>query len=130
MYPMLVHAHSGWRYLVLLLLGVTLLVLIAGWWRARPWGAAPKRLLLIATILLDIQVTLGVAMFLIQKAWQIPLFLEHTVTMLLGLALAHVASVRARKADDDATRYRQATLWLLAATVLIGLGVWRITSGR
>jgi Na+/citrate or Na+/malate symporter len=126
----LVHAHSGWRYLVLLLLGVTLLVLIAGWWRARPWGAVPKRLLLITTILLDVQVTLGVAMFLIQKAWQIPLFLEHTVTMLLGLALAHVANVRARKSKDAAGQYRQAFLWLLGAAVLVGLGVWRITTGR
>ncbi len=45
--------------------------------------------------------------------------LEHPITMMLAVALAHIAVARARKASTDRSRYRSATILITLSLLLV-----------
>ena len=130
MYGLLM-AHSGWRWLVILAGLVFLVRMLWGWFGKDQWRPLDQRLGLILTIVVDIQVLLGIILWIIQQRWTgaNPLAsFEHPFTMLLGVAIMHVGWSRAKKADES-SRFRQAALWVAVAAVLIALGIVRIDAG-
>jgi hypothetical protein len=129
MIDILQHAHSGWRYLVLLAVAVAAVRFLVGAVAGSPWRKRDRLLLLVTTIVLDVQLLLGLVLFVMMQAWTVPLYAEHTMIMLIGIALAHAASVWVKRANHDRARFRRAANCLVAAGLLIGLGVYRITAG-
>ena len=104
----LYQAHSGLRYLVLLVGVVALVVLAYGVATRRPVGAA-RGLTAAFTGLLDLQILLGVGL----------------VTMLLAAAAAHVSSVMAKRAADER---RALTIRLVGVVLTLGLIAAGITA--
>ncbi len=55
---------------------------------------------------------------------------EHIAGMVIGIALAQIGSIKAKRALDGATSYRTAFYWFTAALVLILLmipfGIWNV----
>jgi hypothetical protein len=107
----LLHAHSGLRYLVLLAALVALAALAYAL-AARRDVPATRGLTTAFVVILDVQLLLGLAL-IVTGIWY-PALIGHLALMLLALAVAHVASVRARRSADP----RQAvTLRLVAVAV-------------
>lgn len=134
MYEFTLGLHNVVRWLVLLTGVVALVRCYRGLLGNRAW--TPRESVSIAAYAhsMSLQLVIGLVLYL----WLSPLgwsamsggaamqdastryfALEHPVTMLLALALAHVALARTRKAATDGSRYRTAVILLTLSMVLL-----------
>ena len=130
MLEILYQAHSGWRYLVILIAVVTFVKLLVGLVSNSAWGQLDQRLGAALPIVMDIQVLLGVVLWVARSQWLInspARTWEHPVTMILSVAVAHITWSRVKKANSDAARFRIATIGYAVAGLLLAVGVMRIT---
>jgi magnesium-transporting ATPase (P-type) len=121
--------HSWWRWVVLLVAVITVVKMLFGWLGRREWTRLDDQLSLIFTITIDIEVLLGILVWIMSQAWTrgMAAAFEHPTTMLLALILAHVGQRRARKGADDAARYRTSAIFYTLSFVLILAGVFLVT---
>ncbi len=99
----ILYAHSGWRWIVILVAIVAIIKMLIGWFGKTKWTNLDQRLGMIFPIALDIQVLLGIVLWIMQQRWlgnDPTASWEHPVTMLIGVAVAHVTWTRSRKATQ------------------------------
>ena len=126
----LFYAHSGWRYIVLLLVAAIIIKALIGLFTKGRWGTLDEWLNRLTPISLDIQFLLGLILWIIQQRWNgaLPLVSwEHPVTMLIVVALAHATQRRIRRAPTDAAKFQSAVVGYLVVGIVLALGVARIT---
>jgi hypothetical protein len=134
---LLVHSYLRW---VVIVLGVIVLVRsFAGWFGGRRWADADEAASKWFTIVLDVQLLVGLLLYLgispltraafsdfgaamgdrILRFWAV----EHLFGMLIGVVLVHIGRARARRAPVGPPRHRLTaiffTLGLLAILVSI-----------
>ncbi|MGH9168044.1 MAG: hypothetical protein ACRD02_09485 [Acidimicrobiia bacterium] len=120
----LIAFHSLFRWVVLAVLvgavGVGLLQAA----RRVPWRPGSDRPFLVATIVMDIQVGVGIILWLFGQAWQRGAFIGfiHPAAMLGALGVAHASVGRARRAGA-ARAYLIAGLGLAASLVIVLLAI-------
>ena len=128
----LFEAHSGWRYIVIVVTILAVLKLLLGMISNSKWSKLDQGLGTALPIVLEIQLLLGLVLWLINPGrW----FLnrgtvnvwEHLVTMLIAIAVARIAWARVKRADVDAAKYRIGTIGFIVSGLFMGLGVMRIT---
>lgn len=117
----LVTIHSLVRWLVLAaLLGGIVIGFGAG---RRPGEAFANPIYSAVAMIVDIQVTLGLILWIFNRGWDEGVFIGyiHPVVMLLALGVAHVAIARGRRraASDHAAGNRIVAFGLLLALVLV-----------
>lgn len=122
----LVMAHSGWRYIVLVLLLVAIIKYLIGWLGNGKWSSFDAMLNRFTPIAVDIQWLLGIIVWIMgtwwsngdrARAW------EHPVTMTVAVVALHILSARVKKASTDKGKF-QAGFWAyLITTVIIALGL-------
>lgn len=122
------HAHSGWRYIVILLVVLAGLRLLYGLLLRKKWLAWDRRAMVFYAISLDIQTLMGGILLFTYSRWRGHLYLEHAVTMIIALVLAHVGARLAAKGSDDRGKFARAVIFLLLSSVFLAAGIWRITS--
>ena len=123
-------AHSGWRYLVILILVVTIAKMLIGMVSNGRWGGLDQWLNRLTPIVVDIQFLLGLILWILQQRWTgaDPLASwEHPVTMIIASALTHATSTRVKNAPTDAAKFQAGTIGYLIAGLVVALGVARIT---
>jgi hypothetical protein len=142
MYVGLLHLHNATRWLVLIAGVIAIGIAVVGLVQRRPWTRTTKFGSLAYVISMDVQLVIGLLLYvvspLVQRGFADPaaamrdsgvrfFFVEHLLLMVLAVAAAHVGSVAARRAPDDATRYRRTLLWfgLSLLLVLIAILWWR-----
>ncbi len=126
----LVMAHSGWRYIVILVLAVALVRFIFALITKRNWANIDDQLTRATPIVLDIQLVLGLVVWVSQQRWTGTSSLEsweHPVIMLLVVAVAHMTSTRVKRATEDTAKFRTALIGFSITAVLLALGIARIT---
>ena len=139
--------HNLGRWLLLIAVLAAILRAIIGWIRQQDFNRMDERTGLIFTILMDIQVLLGLILFF-TKGWAgvlvsdpsaamatpaIRFFtVEHLAVMLLALAAAHIGRARTRKAASAAAKHTSAAFWYLLTLLLVLVAVpWPFySSGR
>jgi hypothetical protein len=123
MYDFAFNAHSGLRYLVLLLGVLAALYALVGMMRKRPVDNAGMTLLRVWTVLLDIQFLLGVLTLiaLIMEGRFTGQLIGHLVLMVAAIAVAHLGAIKLKKADP-ATRSYGAMLATSLIPLLVIIG--------
>jgi hypothetical protein len=124
------YAHSGWRYIVLLMLVLTIAKVLIGMVSKGRWSGLDEWLNRLTPIVIDIQFLLGLILWILQQRWNgldPTASWEHPVTMIIASALAHATSTRVKKAPTDAAKFQTATIGYLIAGIIVALGVARIT---
>lgn len=115
----LVAAHSGLRWIVLLaLLGA---ILFAAQNRnADSWPGGAIKPFLFTAIVFDLQVTLGIVLYLAGQGWEKNLFLAviHPLIMLAALGAWHMFVAKARKAAAPSS-YRTLLLGGVVSLALV-----------
>ena len=120
----LFYAHSGLRYLILLI-GVAAVVNSALALRSeRPSNSADRVLMGAFSGLLDLQLLLGFAMVALGLLYSA--LIGHIAMMLLAVVVAHVCSVVARKAPDPRRAHAMRLAGVLGALLLIVGGIMAI----
>jgi len=125
MHDALLFVHSYLRWLVLGLLLAALLFGARGWMGARPWSKRDQRLGLILVAALDLQLLLGLIVYMLSPIIATALgdmgaamrtsairfwFVEHLLLMLAAISAAHVTWVLVKRAADDLHRHRRTTI--------------------
>jgi hypothetical protein len=129
---MLFYTHSGWRYVVILIAIVAIVRYLIGWLGKKEWTGFDRILSIAYPVSIDIQWLLGLLLYVLAPgAWfhgrGSVNFWEHFVTMTLALAAAHYGSIRARRQAESVDRFRTLAIWFVVASLLVALGVARIT---
>src|SRR5688572_27304548 len=126
MYEIVLNIHSWLRWLVI---GTALwTILRSAMSTGRPWTPADTRSLRIFTIVLDVQMVLGLLLYFALSPFTkqamsdmgeamrhsgLRFFaVEHVFGMLIAIALAHIGAVKIRKAGNDARRHRLALIFV------------------
>lgn len=118
----LFHAHSGLRYLVLLLGVVNLVVLVAGLVQRKPYAKIHRILGASFVGSLHLQVVLGIALVALGR-WY-PALIGHLVMMLLAATVAQVTVVLNRKRPQPGLQLP--LIGVVLAFVCIFVGVMAI----
>jgi hypothetical protein len=146
MYTFLLLAHSWLRWLVLAVGIYAIYKNYEGTTSGRRWTEADKKLNTVFVGLLHLQLVLGVALYsglspMMQgifadfggsmkvrelRFWSI----EHITGMIIGITVAQIGSIKAKKQYNDARKFRTAFWWFLAALAIILLmipfGIWNV----
>jgi hypothetical protein len=141
MYPYVLGLHNIVRGLVLLA-GVWSVVLAwKGWFSKGQWTATEDKATKAFTGMLDLQFLIGLSLYLFfspltraafgdmgsaMRDAPIRYFLvEHPTIMLVGIAFAHIGSVKVNSGASDAEMFQRASIWFgLALAAIVGFIPW------
>jgi len=138
MYGPLLTLHSLIRWVVLIVLVLAAFQAWQGWKGQKPWSDTHKKLSLFGMIAVDVQLLLGLVLFLTSpiikgamsnmkaamKNRGIRFFLvEHTFLMLVAVVLVHIGFAKAKRLEDDNQRHKAVAIYFTAALVAILLAI-------
>jgi hypothetical protein len=125
----IVGLHSLVRWLVVIAAVIAIIRYVIDLAGKSPDAELGRKLMLVYTILLDVNVLLGIILLggrAIGVGQILPIWIEHAVTNLIAVTIAHIFAARSRKMTEP----KRAAAWRLAGVVvsmaLIVTGVARI----
>jgi uncharacterized membrane protein YhaH (DUF805 family) len=125
----LLQAHSGWRWVVLLLIVIVTVKALMGWQGKQKWTRLDSNLLLYSRIAVYIQVVLGVILYILLQRWTNMRFTgEHVLTAILAVGGLEFGAARARKARGDANKFRFAFIGFVIALILVLIAIGGATA--
>lgn len=126
----LVHAHSGWRWVVLILLLAAIFKAFSGWKSKREFGAGDKKLAMFAMIAFHLQWTIGLVMYFISPkvvftegimgVTVLRFFaIEHIFGMTLAMILITIGHSKSKKLTDSEKKFKKIFWFYTIALLLI-----------
>ncbi|QIA09584.1 cytochrome B [Draconibacterium halophilum] len=135
MYTGLLHAHNGFRWLVLIALVFAVILAVIGWTGRRKWGRADNLTGLVLVMLMDIQFLLGIILYAFVSPITKAAFndfgaamknsnlrfyaVEHILLMIIALVLVHIGRAKSKKDAAPLKKYRAAAIFYGLALVLV-----------
>ncbi|RZK81899.1 MAG: cytochrome B [Pedobacter sp.] len=128
MYNILKSAHSGWRYIVIVLLLVAFISALSGWLGKKPYTEGNRKLNVFALISAHIQLLFGLLLYFINDWYKVDSSasfgrywkMEHIGMMVLAIVLITYGNARSKKTEDPGpVRHRNITLYFGLALLLI-----------
>jgi len=133
MYSILKSAHSGWRYIVLILLVLAVIQAIAGFAGKKAYTEGNRKLNLFTLISAHIQLLLGLILYFLNDWYKVDSSvaigrywkMEHIGMMVLAIILITYGNARSKKvADPGPTRHRNVALYFGLALILITAAIF------
>ena len=124
---MLMTIHGELRWLVVLAALIVIIKFLIGWLGKREYTSLDQKLLMVFTILLDINVLLGLIILFFGGGFTGPR-LEHATTMILAAIAAHMTAIW-RRSTDSSLKFRNQLLMVVLAVILVIFGVIRLRGG-
>lgn len=129
----LAHAHSGLRYLVLILLLAAIIRALSAMFSGKKWGGFDKTIGKFLVLTTHIQVLIGLALFVIRERYIVHgnisdlmsnaearfMVIEHPLAMILAAILITMGSSKAKRASSDKAKHRVSGILYLIGLVLI-----------
>ena len=115
MYPGLVHAHSGLRWVALILLIAAVVTAVSKWQGRSGYTDGNRKLYLFTLISIHTQLIVGLILLFISPKVNFSMLgeklyrfysVEHTVGMLLAITLVTIGYSRSKRAMDATTKQR------------------------
>ena len=135
MYSFILATHNILRWFVLIFGILAIIRGFVGWSGKKEWTGLDNKLGLGFTISLDIQVLLGCLLyFLFSRVTKVAFsdigaamgtselrffLVEHFLMMIIALVVAHIGRSRAKKADTDVSKHKNAAIFYTIAMLLI-----------
>lgn len=131
-YEILKSAHSGWRYLVIILLLVAFVNALMGYLGRKPYTEGNRKLNLFTLISAHIQLLMGLALYFMhdwykgdstipaQRYWK----MEHISMMILAIILITVGNSKSKKMDSALMKHRSVFMYFGLALLLITVAIF------
>lgn len=129
MIEFLIQAHSGWRWIVLALIVVSVIKMLLGLLGRQSWTNLDDRLLSFSRIAVYIQVVLGIILYIMVQKWADMRFTgEHVIMAFLALGGLEFGAGRAKKAQKDTDKFRFAVIGFGIGLLLILVAIGAATA--
>ena len=126
----LLMAHSGIRWLVLLFAVIAIVKFLIGWLRGSPFKGMDRGLMAGFNGLMDLQMTLGIVLLLWSGFSGVGFPFFRILHALIMIAAATVAHMSARwKNADDMTRFRNNLFLIVGSLILVLIGISVLPGG-
>jgi len=131
-YEILKSAHSGWRYLVIILLLVAFINALMGYVGKKPYTEGNRKLNVFALISAHIQLLLGLVLYFmndwykgnmadpVMRYWKA----EHISMMVAAIVLITVGNARSKKVDSALMKHRTIFVFFGLALLLITVAIF------
>ena len=120
----LLQAHSGWRWLVLILIVITALKMLIGWLSKQKWTSLDSNLLFYSRIALYVQVVLGAILYILLQQWTNMRFTgEHVIVALLAVGAVEFGAGRAKRLSRTNDMFKFAFIGFVIGLVLIFVAI-------
>jgi len=131
-YEILKSAHSGWRYLVIILLLVAFINALMGFLGKKPYTEGNRKLNVFALISAHIQLVLGLVIYFMYGWFKVDSSIaqlrywkmEHISMMLVAIILITVGNARSKKVDSALMKHRTIFIYFGFALVLITAAIF------
>ena len=139
MYGLLLDLHSLTRWLVVIFALWALGRALRGWMRKADWTASDRSAGLLFTISMDVQVLLGLILYvgvspLMQAVWRDMgaamqsrelrfFFVEHMPLRVVAAVFAHIGNAAGKKEMEGPGKHRRAAIWYALAIVAVLAGM-------
>ncbi len=124
----LLRLHGELRWVVALVGVIAIVKFALGWVRRAEFKGADRALMAVFTGLLDLSLVLGLILLFGLGGGVLGYRVEHLVTMLLAVVVAH-ASAAWKRSDDSVVKFRNNLLVIVVAMALVVVGVIRLRGG-
>lgn len=127
-----VSAHSGIRWIVVLLGIIALLRFLIGWLRGDEYGDLETTIWKALNMTVTLQFVLGVIVLIwgavssFGSAW-LQVAGEHAFINIIAIAILGMASSRARKGTVDKQRFMTSAIGVIVAAILIFIAIGRVS---
>ena len=130
MYQFLLHAHSGWRWVVLITILIAIFHGLINWRGGREFKFKDRKPALFALIASHIQIVIGLVLYFISPKVLfgsetmsnsiIRFFtVEHILTMVIGVVLITIGFSKAKKLLDTNKAFKTIFIYYLIGLILI-----------
>lgn len=139
MYTGLLHTHNLFRWLVLAVALLAIVLAFSGWFGKRNWKKIDNISGLLLTMFVDIQLVIGLILYAFVSPITRSAFadfgaamknevlrfyaIEHFVMMLIALILVHIGRSKSKKAVVVNKKHRSAAIFYTIALVIILAGI-------
>jgi hypothetical protein len=125
MYNFFLMAHSGWRWLVLILVVIATIKMLVGWLGKQPWRNLDGTLIRVTHIVVAVQVALGIILYILFLMNGAPGYSSigaftgsHVVPALLAYGGVLFATLRSKRGSDT-DKFKFAFIGLIIAIIMI-----------
>lgn len=128
-------AHSGWRYIVLVLLLVAIVNAFGGWFGKKAYTEGNRKLNVFTLISSHIQLLLGLALYFMNnwykadssvalgRYWK----MEHISMMIFAIILITVGNARSKRFDSAVAKHKTIAIYFTMALVIIIAAIYTMT---
>ena len=135
LYVILRNAHSGWRYLVLILLIIATIQALAGWMGKKSYTEGNRKLNVFTLISAHIQLLIGVVLYFLSPLTKGPMSeaisrywkVEHISMMVIAIVLITIGNANSKKIADAAAKHKTIAIFFGIALLLIVVSILMMT---
>ena len=129
-YHILKSAHSGWRYIVLVLLVLAIIRAVSGWLGKSAYTEGNRKLNIFTLISVHVQILFGLILYFVSplveagvRYWK----MEHIGMMVFAAILVTIGNARSKRTDDPSTKHRTIALYFGLGLIVIIASVIQMT---
>ncbi len=127
MYNILKSAHSGWRYVVFILLVIAVIKALSGWLGNKTYTEGDRKLNVFTLISAHIQLLIGLILYFVSPLTKGPMSdsifrywkVEHISMMIIAIILITVGNAKSKKAIVGVAKHRTISVFFGLALILI-----------
>ncbi|SES27854.1 cytochrome B [Pedobacter rhizosphaerae] len=128
-------AHSGWRYVVFLLLIIAVVKALSGWFGNKPYTEGNRKLNVFTLISAHIQLLLGLGVYFLNGWYKIDSSIamgrywkmEHISMMLIAIILITVGNAKSKKVADAVAKHRTISIFFGLALIIVIVAILLMT---
>jgi len=132
LYGILKSAHSGWRYIVIILLVIAVIQALTGWLGKKSYTEGNRKLNVFALISAHIQLLIGLGLYFLSPFTKGPTSeavyrywkMEHIAIMIIAVVLITIGNSKSKKIADSVAKHKMVTLFFGIALLLITLSIF------
>ena len=129
----LLHIHSLLRYILLIMMLISIVKSFSGWFGKKQYLPGDKKVALFTLISAHLQLVIGLALYFlngwysqigdmenpINRFWSV----EHIGMMLIAITLITVGYSSAKRGKDDTTKHKRVAIFFLLALIVIFMAI-------
>ncbi len=135
MYEILRSAHSGWRYIVLILLVIAVLQAIMGWMGNKAYTEGNRKLNVFTLISAHVQLLFGVVLYFLSPLTKGPMSdalyryykVEHLSLMVIAIIIITIGNARSKKVVTAVAKHKTIAIFFAIALIIILGSIFMMT---